>query len=157
MSISADKPVLLFDGVCNLCNRWVNFVIDRDPEGRIMFAPLQSDPAKQLLEEHRLDPGAMDTVVLIDDGRAFDRSEAVLRIAAYLKGPVRLLRIGRILPKKLRDALYNLVAHRRYHWFGKRDECRIPEPGLKDRFLEMSPAAEGPAGGKSGGPENGPA
>ncbi len=138
MSRPADKPVLLFDGVCNLCNRWVNFVIGRDPEGRIMFAPLQSDAAGKLLDEHGLDPDAMDTVVLIDGGRAYERSEAALRIAVYLKGPVRLLRIGRILPKKLRDALYDLVARRRYRWFGKRKECRMPEPGIKDRFLEMN-------------------
>ncbi len=138
MSRSNEKPVLLFDGVCNLCNRWVNYVIDRDPKGRIMFAPLQSDAGRKLLEVQGLDPDAMDTVVLIEGGKAFLRSDAALRVAAHLTGPVRLLRIGRFFPRKLRDALYNFIARRRYRWFGKREECRIPEPGIKDRFLEMS-------------------
>lgn len=135
MSQNAHKPVLLFDGVCNLCNRWVTFVIDRDPQARIVFAPLQSDAARKLLTDHGRDPADMDTVVLIDDGRAYERSEAVLQLVSYLSGPVRLLRLGRILPDKQRDALYDFVARRRYRWFGRRGECRVPEPGDADRFL----------------------
>ncbi len=139
MTSSDEKPVLLFDGVCNLCNRWVNFVIDRDPQAQVMFAPLQSDAAAKLLDKHKLDRNALDTVVLIDRGDVYRRSDAVLHVAAYLRGPVRMIRIGWIVPRRLRDALYDLVAGKRYRWFGKRSECRVPEPGIKDRFLEMSP------------------
>lgn len=142
MTTSGKKPVLLFDGVCNLCNRWVNFVIDRDPQAQILFAPLQSGSGRQLLEKQGLDPEAMDTVVLIDRDGVHQRSDAVLRIAGYLRGPVRLVRVGAVLPRSWRDALYDLVARKRYRWFGRRDACRIPEPGIRERFLEMDPPSD---------------
>lgn len=136
-----EKPVLLFDGVCNLCNYWVNFVIDRDPEGRLLFAALQSEAGRQLLMQHDLDPDEMDTVVLIDNEKAYQRSDAVIRLSSHMKGSVRLLRAGVIIPRFFRDMIYNAVARKRYKWFGKRDQCRMPDPELKERFLEMSPPA----------------
>ncbi len=138
MTPTGEKPILLFDGVCNLCNRWVNYVIDRDPEARIMFAPLQSDSARELLEKHQIDTEKMDSVVLVDQDEVYQKSDAVLRIAGYMRGPVRLLRAGRVVPRTVRDRLYDLIARKRYRWFGRRNECRLPEPGIKDRFLEMS-------------------
>ncbi len=132
------KPVLFFDGVCNLCNSWVNFVIDRDPEARILFAPLQSEISRSLLLQFDMDADAMDTVVLLDQGRLYERSDAVLQLVGYLGGPVRLIRAGVLVPRFLRDAVYNYIAKKRYRWFGKRDECRVPEPGLKNRFLDMN-------------------
>ncbi len=138
MKQSPQKPVLLFDGVCNLCNRWVNFVIDRDPEARILFAPLQSDAARRLLKQFDIDVDAMDTVILLDQEKVYERSDAVLHLAGYLKGPVRLLRAGIIVPRFLRNALYDFIAKKRYRWFGQRNECRMPEPELKNRFLEMN-------------------
>ncbi len=137
-----EKPILLFDGVCNLCNRWVNYVIDRDPAAHITFGPLQSDSARALLEEHKLSSEKMDSVVLIDQGKVYQKSDAILRLAGYLKGPVRLMRAGWLVPRTLRDLLYDLIARKRYRWFGRRDACRLPEPGIKDRFLEMNTPSE---------------
>lgn len=131
-------PVLLFDGVCNLCNGWVNFIIDRDPHARIRFAPLQSMAAHRLLEKHGLDAGDMDTVVFLDEGNVYERSDAVLRLIRYLKGAVLLLRAGVVIPRIIRDGLYDWIARNRYSWFGKRDRCRLPGPGIRERFLEMS-------------------
>lgn len=133
-----NHPVLLFDGMCNLCNGWVNFIIDRDPHTRIRFAPLQSTAAQRLLDEHGLAAGDMDTVVFLDDGKVYERSDAVLRLTRYLKGAVLLLRVGVMIPRIIRDGLYDWIARNRYFWFGKRDRCRLPEPGVRDRFLEMS-------------------
>ncbi|MDG5767408.1 thiol-disulfide oxidoreductase DCC family protein [Balneolales bacterium ANBcel1] len=135
---AVDRPVLLFDGYCNLCNRWVNFVIDRDPEARILLAPLQSAQAGKLLESAGGDPETADTVVFIDDGRIYMRSDAILRLSGYLSGPVSLLRFFRPVPRIMRDALYRLIARNRYAWFGRRNECRMPGPGDKQRFLAMS-------------------
>lgn len=137
MTSSHNKPVLLFDGVCNLCNRWVNVVIDRDPEAAIRFAPLQSNTARKLLKKHQMDSDSLETVVFLEGDQVYLRSDAVLRIARYLTFPARLIRVFRVIPKFLRDGVYNFVANKRYDMFGKRDECRIPEPGIKDRFLEM--------------------
>ncbi len=138
MPPSPDKPVLLFDGVCNLCNGWVNFVIDRDPHARILFAPLQSTAAKSLLRQNNRNPDDMDTVVFIDRGSVYERSDAVLQMVKYLRGAARILWIGWLMPRRMRNALYDLIAKKRYQWFGKRKRCRIPEPELVSRFLEMS-------------------
>ncbi len=138
MSQIPKKPVLFFDGICNLCNSWVNYVIERDPEAHVLFAPLQSETSRSLLRHLNIEVDAMDTVVLLDEGRVYERSDAVLQLVKYLKGPVRLLRAGAVVPRFLRNAIYNYIAKKRYRWFGKRDECRMPEPGLKNRFLEMN-------------------
>lgn len=138
MSYDNDEVILLFDGVCNLCNGWVNFVIDHDPEGHISFAPLQSVSGQRLLSKHNIDSDKMDTIILVDHGEVYERSDAILQLAVYLNGKARILRAGIILPRFIRDALYNRIAGKRYDWFGKRKRCRIPEPEIRDRFLEMS-------------------
>lgn len=137
MEAPGDSPaILLFDGVCNLCNASVNFIIDRDPQAYFRFAPLQSETGRRLLEKHGLPTGSMDTVVLVEDDRAYVRSTAALRIARHLVFPWPLLALGLILPAFLRDLVYKLIANNRYRWFGKSDTCRLPTPALRSRFLD---------------------
>lgn len=130
------ERVLLFDGVCNLCNGTVQFVIDRDREGTIHFAPLQSETARMLLAPHGIDAGDLDSVAYIEGSRVYQRSAAALRVARRLRWPWPLLALFMIVPAPLRDWAYGLVAQRRYRWFGKSDVCRVPTPELRSRFLE---------------------
>jgi predicted DCC family thiol-disulfide oxidoreductase YuxK len=133
--VDTDHPVLLFDGVCNLCNGLVQFIIPRDPEGRIRFAPLQSETGKALLSGHGLPPGQLDSVVLVEDGEVYRKSAAAIRLAELLGWPYRLAAVGRLLPEPVRDALYDLVAEYRYDVFGRTDRCMIPDEDVSDRFL----------------------
>lgn len=134
-----DHAVVLFDGVCNLCNGAVNFIIDRDPAGYFRFAPLQSDAAAPYLDGADGVAGDLGTIVLVEDGETYVRSTAALRVARRLTAPWPLLFLAIAVPRPLRDAVYDWVAHNRYDWFGKRDECRLPTPGLRDRFLDYDP------------------
>ena len=137
---SADAPaVVLFDGVCNLCNGAVNFIIDRDPDGYFRFAPLQSDVAATYLDDADGPDADLSTIVLVEGGQTYVRSTAALRIARRLTGAWPLLFLAIVVPRPLRDAVYNWVAHNRYDWFGRRDECRVPTPALRDRFLDYDP------------------
>jgi predicted DCC family thiol-disulfide oxidoreductase YuxK len=135
---AADHPVLLFDGVCNLCAGSVRFVVDRDPGGRFRFAPLQSDVARDLLADHDVDPDDLDTVVLLEEGEAYTKSDAALRVARDLEGPSSLAWHTRFVPRIVRDAVYDLVATVRYDVFGKKDRCMVPTPQLRERFLATS-------------------
>ena len=128
-------PIVLFDGVCNLCNGSVQFLLKRDPEGRFRFASLQSDAGRSLMTEHGLDPDALSSVVVVEDGRVWQESSAALRIARHLPGAWKLLRVFAAVPRPLRDALYRWIARNRYHWFGKTETCWLPTPELKARFL----------------------
>jgi predicted DCC family thiol-disulfide oxidoreductase YuxK len=130
--------VVLFDGVCNLCNALVRFVIARDPDGHFQFAALTSDAARRLLQAAAVPSPLPDSVVLVDEGRVFTRSDAALRIARRLQFPWRLAYGLTIVPKGLRDRLYDVVARRRYHWFGRRDTCLIPSPAIRRRFLDQT-------------------
>jgi len=137
---STDAPaVVLFDGVCNLCNGAVNFIIDRDPDGYFRFAPLQSDVAATYLDDADGPDADLSTIVLVEGGQTYVRSTAALRIARRLTGAWPLLFLAIVVPRPLRDAVYNWVAHNRYDWFGRRDECRVPTPALRDRFLDYDP------------------
>ena len=131
----AGHPVLLFDGVCNLCHGTVRFVLDRDRAARFRFAPLQSDVGRALLANFALDPDATDTVVLIDAAGAHTRSDAALRTARALGAPWSWLWPLAVIPRPLRDAAYDFVARHRYRWFGKKDACPLPRPEWRDRFL----------------------
>lgn len=141
-----DRAVILFDGVCNLCNRFVNFVIDRDPDGHFQFAALQSDAAHALLRGHgdsnpsTEGEGLLRSVVLIEDGHVYRKSTAALRIARHLTGWWPLLTVFLAVPSAVRDWVYDRVAARRYDWFGKRDQCRVPTPDLRRRFLDQTAA-----------------
>lgn len=141
--------LVLFDGVCNLCNSSVLFIIDRDPEARFRFAALQSDAAADALAsvgaevpDHAAASGAVsgtasgaDSIVLIQDGSVYQRSDAALRIAQGLRRPWPLLGTLLVVPRPVRDWVYDLIARNRYRWFGRRDACRIPTPELKGRFV----------------------
>lgn len=136
LSTSLDRPIILFDGVCNFCNTSVNFLIRRDPKGLFRFAPLQSETGKRLLERHHLSTTNLDTMVLIEGDRVSTRSTAGLKIARRLSGLWPLLCVFQIVPRPIRDAVYNVIARNRYRWWGKRDTCMIPTPGVREKFLD---------------------
>lgn len=127
--------VILFDGVCNFCNGYVNYVIDHDPADYFRFASLQSEAGAALAGRHGIDVTELSTVVLIENGRAYARSGAVLRVLRRLTGPARLLWPLIVIPGPLRDAVYRFVAARRYRWFGKQEACRLPTEADRMRFL----------------------
>jgi predicted DCC family thiol-disulfide oxidoreductase YuxK len=130
-------PVILFDGVCNLCNGAVQFVIKHDREKKFSFASLQSNAGQELLNEYRLPAANYTSFVLLQDGKAYTRSTAALKVARNLNGLYKLGYTFMIVPKFIRDGIYNWVSNNRYKWFGKRTECIIPTPELKERFLDQ--------------------
>lgn len=129
-------PIVLFDGVCNLCNRSVQFLIDHDSRGRIRFASLQSPVGQQLLERFGLDRNKFRSLVLIEGDRHFLRSTAALRLTRYLDGLWRFGYFFLLVPAFLRDLCYDLVASNRYRWFGQSEACRLITPELRQRFLD---------------------
>jgi predicted DCC family thiol-disulfide oxidoreductase YuxK len=142
--------VILYDGVCGLCDRTVRFVLRRDRAGRFRFATLQSAYAATVLARHGRDAADLDSVCLLvdpdgPDERVLMRSDAVLVILHGLGGPWRLAAIGRWLPRPWRDAAYDAVARRRYRWFGRFDQCPIPSPQLRARLAAATVAAHGAA------------
>lgn len=130
-----DKPIILFDGVCNLCNNAVQFVLKHDKKNLFRFASLQSDSAKSLLIKYDLHADNLNSVVLIQNGKAFTKSAAALSIAKTLSGPVKILYGFIIVPPFIRNAVYTLIADNRYRWFGKKDNCMLPSPDVASRFL----------------------
>ena len=130
-----DSPVILFDGVCGLCNWWVSFVLERDKRGRFRFAALQGEAGGELLRSHGLPVDQLDTVVLIAGERAYSKSAAVLEILKRLGFPWSLAAAGAVLPIGVRDGLYDFVARNRYRWFGRTETCRIPTAAERGRFL----------------------
>ena len=132
------SAIILFDGVCNFCNGSVNFIIERDREGYFKFAPLQSEIGEKLLAENGIDRIETDSVVLIEDGKAYTHSTAALRVARRLDGAWKLLSYLNFVPRVIRDAAYKLFAKNRYRLFGKKDECMLPSPEIRARFLAMN-------------------
>ena len=133
-----NQPILLFDGVCNLCAGSVQFIIRRDPHGNIRFAPLQSETGKLLLKSFNLPENELKSLVFIENGQAFTRSTGALRVSRYLSGAWPLLYTLIILPRPLRDFIYDFVGKNRYRWFGQKNECWLPTPQLRARFIEES-------------------
>ncbi len=129
------KPIILFDGVCNLCNNSVQFVIKHDPSDKFMFAALQSARGQQLLQQYNLPTAGFDSFVLIQNEKVFLKSTAALQVAKQLSGPIKLLYGFIIVPAFIRNAVYAFVAKNRYKWFGKKDSCMIPSPSLQSKFL----------------------
>ena len=127
--------LVLFDGVCNLCNSSVNFIIDRDPEGYFKFAALQDEAVAPLIDRYHLSTDSMESVVLVEEGRCYRESTAALRIARRLNRGWPLFYAFIIVPCPVRDVVYGWIARNRYRWFGKRDTCRIPTPELRERFV----------------------
>lgn len=132
----SDKKTILFDGVCNLCNQSIQFVIKRDRGDKFRFASLQSQLAQGFFSENQIDRNKMDSIILIDEQqRVYNKSTAALKIAKELKY-YKWMGVFFILPRVFRDAVYKIIAKNRYKWFGKRDECMIPSKELLDKFLE---------------------
>ena len=128
-------PILLFDGHCNFCNGWVRLIVRRDTAKNILFAPLQSPVGRKMLEEHKIDVNYTESLVFFEEEKFSLNSTAALRIYSYLDGWERHLKILIILPRTLRDAVYSFFAKYRYKWFGRREQCMVPTPELKERFL----------------------
>ena|SRR5437868_6671507 len=137
---TADAPVLLYDGVCGFCNKTVQVILERDRKGTMRFAALQSDYGRAVVERHAELRG-VDSVVFVENSpgggeRVFVRSDAALRVAAYLGGAWKLLLAGYAVPRPARDFCYNLFARNRYRLFGKYESCILPPPEVRSRFLD---------------------
>lgn len=129
------EPVILFDGVCNFCNSAVNFVLKRNKKANIFFAPLQSENGQKFLQQYNLPVSDMESFVFIERGNAYQRSTAGLKVCRHLSGLWPLCYGLIIVPKFIRDGIYNRIARNRYKWFGKKDSCMIPTPEVRARFL----------------------
>jgi len=129
------SKILLFDGVCNLCDSTVQFVIKRDPHAQFRFASLQSEKGQQLIQQYGI-ANDLNSFILIDQDRCYSKSSAALRVMKNIKGPWRLLYGLIIVPRPIRDAGYDLIAKNRYKWFGKKEQCMLPSPDIRERFLE---------------------
>ena len=131
----ADKKIILFDGVCNLCNNSVTFVIKRDKKDKFRFAALQEEAGLKLIEKYHIDTSKTDSIILIENNRAYIKSTAALRVARHLGGLYPLSYAFMIIPNFIRNWVYDYVAKNRYKWYGKKDSCMIPTPELKAKFL----------------------
>ena len=128
-------PILLFDGHCNLCNAWIQFIVKRVSAGTIRFASLQSGAGRRLLEEHKIDENYIESLVFFEEEKYSVSSSAALRTLSYLDGWQKHLIFLAVVPRSLRDLVYRFIARNRYKWFGRREQCIIPTPELKERFL----------------------
>ena len=129
-------PILLFDGVCNLCNHSVQFCIDNDANGKIHYASLQSDIGQEYLKKFKMSGTDLTSVILVEDNRFYTKSDAPLHLVKYFDRKIwRLSAVFFIVPKFIRDAVYNYIAKNRYKWFGQQESCMLPTPELRSRFL----------------------
>jgi len=136
--ILQNQKLILFDGICNLCNGFMIFIYRRDPGAKFSFAWIQSEPGKQILTQLNMSTEEYDTIVYLENGQATFKSSAFLKIVKQLKFPWNLLWTGIVIPRFLRDWIYDLVARNRYKIFGKKDHCLVPTGDLTKRFLEGS-------------------
>lgn len=133
-----NKKIILFDGVCNLCNGFIQFVIKRDQKDVFRYASLQSEIGEQLLLERNIDTTKIDSVIVIEPGVAYYiKSDAALQVGRQLKGFRTFSKLLNLIPSGLRNIIYDLIARYRYTWFGKKDACMIPTPELKAKFLDL--------------------
>jgi len=128
--------IVFFDGVCNLCNASVQFILKRDPKGYFRFAPLQSKAAREKLRDMPEAPSDISSILLLEDGICYTRSSAALRIARRLSGAWPVFYAAILIPRFLRDPIYDFIARHRYRWFGKLESCSLPKPEWRGRFLE---------------------
>jgi predicted DCC family thiol-disulfide oxidoreductase YuxK len=131
------QPLLLFDGVCNLCSRSVQFVITHERKPVIRFCSLQSEIGKTILEHFGIDSAVTDSLVLVDNGEARVKSDAVLSLSLYLKTPYRWLPVFRWVPRVVRNWIYDWIAKSRYRLYGKKEECWLPSPAIRKRFIDL--------------------
>lgn len=127
--------IVLFDGVCNFCNHSIQFIIKRDKKGYFKFGALQSEEGKALLQQHGLSPEALDTIVLVEDGKAYSYSTAPLRIVKKLTFPWPIFYVFILVPIFIRNPIYKWISRNRYKWFGKQETCMLPTPEIRSRFL----------------------
>jgi predicted DCC family thiol-disulfide oxidoreductase YuxK len=131
-----ESAIILFDGVCNLCNGSVQLVIKNDPKKKFRFAALQSDQGKAILKAYGLSESALSSIILIQEHNVYMRSTAALKVAGQLSGIIKLLYAFIIVPAFIRDAVYDGIAKNRYKWFGKKETCMIPTAELQSRFIQ---------------------
>ena len=130
-----ENPIILFDGICNFCNGAINFVLKQDKRGIFRFAPLQSEVGQELLQQYHLPAEEFESFVLIENGKVYKKSAASLRVLNKLPWYWKEAQILRIIPTAFRDAIYDFIARNRYKWFGRKDQCMIPSPEMRSRFL----------------------
>ncbi len=136
LTVPLDKPILLFDGVCNLCNTSVQTVIELDKNSQFRLASLQSEVGQMLLKKNNLPTKDLNTVVLIDKDNVYLRSDVPLEVMRQLGGGWQFFYIFKIVPRVIRDSVYNFIASNRYRWFGKEEACWLPSPEIRQRFLD---------------------
>lgn len=134
--MKAESAVIVFDGVCALCSRWVRFLLRFDRKGRYRFAAMQGEQGRRLLEAHGLDPDDPLSFLLVEAGTAYTDTDAIVRVISGLGGVWRLAGVARWLPKALRDRGYRWLARNRYRWFGRHETCFLPTLEQRGRFLD---------------------
>lgn len=131
-----EHPIILFDGVCNFCNGAINFIIKQDKKRIFRFAPLQSEIGQQLLSKYSLSAEKLDSFVLIDNGKAYQKTSAAIQLYPKLGGGWKMMKGLWIVPQFIRDFFYDVIAKNRYRWFGKKEACMIPSPEIRSLFLQ---------------------
>ena len=129
------NSIILFDGVCNFCDASINFVIERDKKGKFKYASLQSEVGEKYLNKFGLNTQSYDSFILVEGDKYYTKSSAALRVTKDMTGLWPMLYAFMVIPKVMRDAVYSLIAKNRYKWFGKKDECMLPSPEVRARFL----------------------
>ena len=130
------QPIILFDGLCNFCNRTVNIILAQDTAAQFQFAPSQSNAAMDLLQQFGIAQNAISSVILIDQGKLYTKTDAIIQIASHLSGWPGLFKGLRFIPKPIRDFVYDFIAKHRYALFGKKETCSIPDASIRHRFLQ---------------------
>lgn len=132
---TCQQRIVLFDGVCNFCNFWIQFALKRDSKRKLKFTSLQGETAKKILPQYGIDPAILTSVIFIDNGKAYKESAAALHVCRYLDGGWEILYALIIIPAFIRDGIYKWIGRNRYKWFGKQETCMIPTPEQRSRFL----------------------
>jgi predicted DCC family thiol-disulfide oxidoreductase YuxK len=135
MRIQDEYDIVLFDGVCNLCNSAIDFIVRKDENNHFKVGALQDEKVQKLLEDYQIDKNYLDSIVLIRGDQVFYKSKAALEIAKKLPGFWSALYIFRFLPQKFTDFFYDVIANNRYKWYGKKETCRLPTPEERVKFL----------------------
>ncbi len=135
MPTDPGRPILVFDGVCLLCSRWVRFILRHDRAGRYRFAAMQSETGRALLDAHGLDPDDPNSLLLCEAGAHWTDSDAIVRVLTGFGGAWHAFAVLRLLPRRLRDPAYRMLARHRYRWFGRSQTCWLPSPEHAERFL----------------------
>jgi predicted DCC family thiol-disulfide oxidoreductase YuxK len=130
-----DQPLIIFDGVCNLCEYSVKFIIKNDRQGRFKFVSAQSDRGKELQRLHGVDTFKDSSVILLKNDQVYVKSDAAVEIAKDLEGLWRFLHVFKFIPKPVRDLVYSIISKNRYRWFGRKNQCLLPDKNIKNRFL----------------------